>query len=250
MLQMCVQELLADKGSRTEGYLDELLDVFRTQSDRNALEWLRLRVASKKFIKDSATREMLKNTCAGLAGDRTQLYRQFFELSYERPSYTQDKENPRRSLALSDKLGQIWDDINAEVPGEYINKVREFRLTFSKRLSAALRGRVDFRVGELLVDIPPSNRDQVNDVYVITTEQAEPIQELSPVADAISDAFKYWVRKVRVFIAPTVVSRMGAANVMPDEVRDACGKVLWLMASDEKGLGLFGLGGLAADSEA
>jgi hypothetical protein len=58
-----------------------------------------------------------------------------------------------------------------------------------------------FKPSDILIDIPPAGKDQIEDVFVVARGEARRVQEVSPMADAVGKAFQYWVRKPRIFIA-------------------------------------------------
>ena len=236
MLQLCVQELMGHTESDTASRLEQLIEVFREESDRNSLEWLRARLQDPTIVPSSEHRVLLSRVCDGLAGDRRQLYKQYYELPYERQREHSQNGRILSSLSLSTRLASIWDKLNDEkqTAYQYVSNVRELRKSVASLLSSRLSKPVKFADGEILIDIPPSNRDQIQDVYVVK-DGVTPIQEVSPVADGISHAFQFWVRKVRVFVAPSAEQKMIHAGLRREDVRDACSGVMASIASDEEG---------------
>jgi HD superfamily phosphohydrolase len=234
-LQFCVQEYLGTDEATATPRLEELTNNFRDKPDYIALDWLRSKIES--MISSGDKRNLMLDACDGLMGDRRKLYRRYFELRYD--SREQLLHTSHRK-SLSAKLMEDWDYMNrAKVPHEYVHLVRVLRQNVTRRLATKLKNKVQFLDGEILIDIPPKGKDQIEHVYVLYDGTPIPIQQMSPVADAVRDAFTYWVRKVRVFVAPSAQQKFASAGIADSLVREACESVMYDMVADPSQASLF-----------
>lgn len=205
MLQYLVLSYLDGHTGRDsfDHLLDELVDQFRSSTDEEAIEWLKGQLIDSN--KDHSPRQSLLRAMAdGVLGrGREHLFRRACELRYDRaPDATARK--------LVDGLNAILARANAtDDPTQYLHYLKTLRSHFAGRLERELG--LDFAIqdGEVLIDIPPAGKDQVENIYVVDRDGFSPIQDLSSVADAVADAFRYWVRKPRVYFAPQLLERLG-----------------------------------------
>jgi len=58
---------------------------------------------------------------------------------------------------------------------EYVERCREFRLEIAERLTANLNSRVTFGYGDVLIDVPPGGKDQIDNIFVIADGATRPI---------------------------------------------------------------------------
>jgi HD superfamily phosphohydrolase len=242
VLQLCVQEFVGiDRENLTER-IELLMCKFRELPDNTAVAWLLSELKKKKNVSNAELRHALIAACCGLLGDKACTYRQYFELHYEAHwlkdiSPTSDQRETAESIL--DNLWEKWDVIHGnrsgscrQPPWDTIEKLREFRRNFTQQLEAALSRDFHFYDGEVLIDIPPPNRDQVDDIFVVTPDsRTVPIQHMSPVAGAVRDAFRRWVRTLRVFISRKAESRFVNAGIEEEVVRGACAAVMRAMAN-------------------
>jgi len=190
MLQFAVQEFVGSFDTDGDIRLRMLIDSFRSLSDREALGWLRENL--RKTIGDIHLRDLLIGICNALMSEGPRTYKTVFELRYERKAGA--------ARRVSEAMRKIWDGLQgASDPVQYVQRWRKFRENFAKSLASYLKLQ-EFRKGSLLIDIPPAGKDQIEGVYVVTEGANRPIQDVSPMADAVSDAFQHWVRKIRVFM--------------------------------------------------
>lgn len=222
MLQYLVLSYLEAGRSKVEVELrlDELIEKFRNSDDEKAVLWLRAKLVNQKRL-EGGRKQLFENIADGVLGkDRDLLYWTAFELLYER--------GPRGTAGrIYDGLMSYSEDgATQKSPAAYVEFHRAIRENFDKLFVQRLGNRVEFTDGEVLIDIPPSRKDQVDNVFVNENDEIHPIQELSPLADAVSEAFRYWVRKPRVFLAPSAWRKVKAQRLTDLEVWRACFEAL------------------------
>lgn len=101
------------------------------------------------------------------------------------------------------------------------------REQFAKYLLAELEtDEITIEDGELLIDVPPRGKDQIKNVYVSMGDETRTIQETSPIADAVSETFHYWSRRIRVFLAPRLWEAFAKAQISEATVRERCQSVM------------------------
>jgi hypothetical protein len=86
-------------------------------------------------------------------------------------------------------------------------------LKFDKSLSTDLTRRLAHSLGaaleygDVILDIPEANKDQIANLYVLDVDGTDgeqrfcDIREISPIAGAIAESFRYWARRIRVFVS-------------------------------------------------
>lgn len=216
------------------GRIETLLSAFRQRNDSEALEWLQAQIKDDKVIR-AKEKTLLADMCDALLSDRKKLYRTFFELQYEDVRYGDDSQ---RAQSIAEKFQHIADEISQlKTRQEYLKKMKDNRIDFAKLVSANLKNSlskngvkpsrktlraIELEHGELLLDIPPSYKDQIAGIYVLVNGVPKPIQHLSPVAHAVAESFRLWVRRVRVYISSEARDRLIAAGVSSEEIAEAC----------------------------
>lgn len=227
MLQHLVQEFvrLGSSEPLAQRRLDLLIDKFRSLGDREALRWLK-----GQLLQDSRgqrRRELLASMCDGLLGARKALFWTVFELHYKRGFQREPTREQTLRRAVLENLTQISDALGKITTAqEFLARTKTFRGRFTRLVADGFRVKfgaaISFEDGELLVDIPPAGADQIENVFVWTQEGVRSIQEVSPIADAVSDAFRYWARRVRVFLAPHAWDKCSAARITRDQLAKVC----------------------------
>jgi HD superfamily phosphohydrolase len=217
MLQFVVQEWVGAKRTKWDVRLRHLVTQFRERSDRDALRWLKQQVEDRSVVGSDALRGTLSSMCDALLGDRNGLYWPAFELQYG-PS-----QDDARSLAGG--LMAAADRLDLATGFEYVEGKRGMRRELATYLRQELQDAVAFAPGDLLVDVPPAGKDQVDNVFVVGDDVRQ-VQDVSPLALAVRDAFRFWVRRLRVFLSPAVWDRCTRAGLSPQVVRSACWRAL------------------------
>lgn len=200
----------------TEERLDELIREFRNRDDDDALVWIKGRLRAD-LVREAKKLKLLEAMADGLLGrDRDLLYWTVFELKYER-------ERDSRALRLYNGLMHYsLKGAAAGTPAEYVAFSRRVRDRFAELLLKQLGKGTVLDDGEVLIDIPPAGKDQVENVFVSEGDSVSAIQYLSPIANAVRDAFRYWVRRPRVFIGRTGWRKCEAAGLGEDDIWRAC----------------------------
>ena len=223
MLQFLVLAYLEGGESEleVEQRLDDLLKHFRMASDEEALLWLRTQLRKQDGL-EREKRRLFENIADGVLGrDRGLLYWKAFELRYERGARGAARQIYEGLMLTSEKAAR-QTKLTAYI--EFAKDIRyKFGRLFVKKLSRLV---VNFSDGEILIDIPPSGKDQVDNVFVQEDDKVRRVQDLSPLADAVSAAFRYWVRRPRVFLAPTAWKKCSEAMLGETEVWNACFEAL------------------------
>jgi HD superfamily phosphohydrolase len=232
MLQFLVAEYVGNwSGDKTSlnTRLEKLIYKFRTQTDDAAFRWLKTELPEATEESEGTEHgrydyKLFHDICDCLIGNRDYLYHQIFELRYER-----DDADVESFQTQGEKIYEMLEEssrkLNGDVavtPAAFIEDVRKLRGTFSRYLSVRLGASVKFNVGDILIDIPPAGRDQVNNVFVDRDGAIRPIQNVSPLANAVRGAFKLWARHVRVFISRTALERCKIAGIKDGQLEKAC----------------------------
>lgn len=214
-------------GYRKEGFGQRfglLLKNFREGDDQTALNWLKSEV--EKLEKKGSAIKLAEQACAGLLGDRRHLYHEVFCLRYERSDsldevQREDADEVYKSFEeKSKKLDQITD------PFRYVREVRALRKDICSKISETLGNKVKFDDGDVLVDIPPAGKDQVENIFVNRNGDIHPIQELSPLANAVRRSFRAWARDFRIFMSRPVLERCKEMKVETKMLERVCWDVV------------------------
>lgn len=220
MLHYAVQQYIGLDPAAANFKLERLVDAFRTNDDMEALKWLREQVGASSAV--------LGAICDGLEGERNKIYWPAFQLRYDR------KEGQSHRVA---EWFTGWADAlnKARDPVEFVRGGNALREAIGNGLSGELKSSVTFSQGEVLVDIPPPGKDQVENVWIQVggqPTQMRPIQEVSPLAEAVSDAFRHWARTPRIFLAPSAWNRLFEAGIAEQNVEEKLWKVLLKLQRD------------------
>jgi uncharacterized protein len=202
MLQFVVQEYLGFSEPEIHDRLDELILVFGERNDRSALMWLLERVQA--LACDDFLRHKLVSCMEGLLGSREALFVCGHELAF-------DLSEPEWLNKLYSRITGISDTLNATPnPTAYFSWQRGMRMQLTERLASATNGLVTY--GDVLLDLPEPHKDQVENVFVVAAGADGPtprhIQDISPVAQAVSRTFKTRARSVRVFVNRDLMQRV------------------------------------------
>jgi len=223
MLHYAVQRYVGTEANLASHRLDDLSQAFRINDDTASLKWLRHRLAAAK-----KAQPLLGDICDALEGAREKMYWPAFELRYER------SKGPAQRIAS--RLTEWADALNrAKDPADFVRGADALRDGLAKRLAEELKEDVKFQSGEILIDIPPPGKDQVDDIWIWLDERQDPIrriQDLSPLADAVRNAFRSWARRLRVFLAPRAWDRLLKLGLNEQDVHACLWRVLVSMEGD------------------
>lgn len=84
-------------------------------------------------------------------------------------------------------------------PVTYLRRVHVMRREL--RNAMAERFKVKLSDGDVLLDVPPAGKDQVDDIFVDLHGTPTSINELSAMGNAVRSTFKEWTRTVRIFLS-------------------------------------------------
>jgi HD superfamily phosphohydrolase len=188
-----------DEASRLlDRALDRLLRQYRTRDDDGAIIWLRKQI--KDSIDDQQTKEKLMQICDCLLGNRDHLYHEVFELGY-------DKAHAETRYSLYKSLSDWSQEINSQTEDgvAYLEAIRAKRRSLTDALTARLE--IELRNGDILLDVPPAGKDQIDNVYVHFGDEIRSIYDVSPMGQAVRETFAKWTRSVRVFFHPAALER-------------------------------------------
>ena len=227
MLQFLVLTYIAGVNkseSEMDARLDQLIVQFRELDDDRAVQWLQRELLKDKSF-SKAKRRIVSNMANAILGeDRRLLYWAAFELPY-----TPRLDSFKGTIAkeVYDRLTLLSEGIakpkNSASYIRYCQRIRnDFCEELSKALYAATKKNMRFEDGEVLIDVPPGGKDQVDNVLVVEEDEIKPIHEVSPLASAVKDAFQHWVRKPRVFLSPQAWNTCRNLNLDDEQIKEAC----------------------------
>jgi HD superfamily phosphohydrolase len=221
ILQFLTERFVGTASSENQARqrLDILIETFREKDDAQALAWLTQKLKSADLKMSNAEREVVQHACDALRGDRKQLYWRAFDLKYEGPGQV-----GKGAVQIFDKLLDYFD------PEKYVPSLvgtarrhSALRAQFANNLLGKFQDlKVIIEDGELLIDVPPRGKDQIKNVYVWMGDATKTVQESSPIAEAVGDTFRYWSRRIRVFLAPRVWNAFADAGISEEAVRAQC----------------------------
>jgi hypothetical protein len=169
------------------------------------------------------------------------LYKELFALTYEKyPS--EELNNPSEEL---NRYGAIhgpskfyrslsrWSKrANASSsPLEFLQLTRAKRKEITDLVRAATG--IDFKEGDILIDIPPDGRDQVDNIFVDCDDVIRSIHEVSFMGHAVRSSFAYWTRTARIFIAPDASERCERRGLTREMLGKMCSQILEDMVRTE-----------------
>jgi HD superfamily phosphohydrolase len=173
-----------------------------------------------------------------LLGARDDYFEMAFELSYSGFVATDTWRGETPSGQLHDKITAAFYDLkpvksktDAENRRRNKENAQELRRKLEERFSLALRKILNlenraFRIDTVLIDVPESNKDQLTGLYIdwrskrtrrrngasysisAFSRQFEDIKFASPISAALSNVFKHWGRKIRIYMSQRDLARL------------------------------------------
>ena len=216
MLQLAIQKFIGAESTETSmiARLEELIQEFRERDDVEALKWLEEKIgAQEEFSEDE--KELLDSVCRGLLGDRRELYWPIFELQYRAGGL--DTEQVYQNLKDLSSLEKVQGFEEALKLAQITRQSLADKLTYAVKKIGGID--LPFYDGEILLDMPPMGKDQIENIFVWGDEGVRKIEDLSPIANAVKEAFTYWVRRPRVFLAPQAWKRLEVAKIDTAKLR-------------------------------
>lgn len=221
MLQFLVLAyLVRGSDSEVDSSLDELIYQFRRLSDERAVQWLGRELMRSKGLPPSTKQITRKMIQAILGNSRQLLYWAAYELAYV-------PEHNSTTAQIYERLTETAEKAAAsQTPAQFVAFCRRVRTEFATEFCRLLRKQsckdLCFEDGDILIDIPPTGKDQVANIFVTSKGRVQLIQEVSPIASAVKDAFQYWVRKPRVFLSPAAWQQCKSVDLQEDDIKVAC----------------------------
>jgi HD superfamily phosphohydrolase/serine/threonine protein kinase len=230
MLQEAVENFVAPgapPSNVNNARLAELIQVFRANTDVDALSWLETKFKAKRQ----------KEVCRGAAGDREHIFRRVTEF-FGGESF--DSTGNIAFVTYDDEiyrtLVELW---SSGVAGGNALAALSARRAFRQRLATGINNRlkatsgISIRLGyeDILLDVPLAGKDEVTGLFVARDVGGDrvvvPLDRMTPLAQAVAAAFDRSVRPARVFVRPAVATRFFPsrdsfarfARIVHDEVR-------------------------------
>ena len=171
---------------------------------------------------------MLNAICRGLLGERGELYWPVFTLQYRTRGTEAHKVYAQLEILTTPiKHDDIYVGNSEVVPSiaKALKHASNVRRDVEKKLIEAVKSvkpgaKITFADGEVLLDMPPTGKDQVENVFIWDNNEVRKIENLSPVADAVKNTFRYWVRRPRVFLAPQAWNRFETLGIDLAKLQD------------------------------
>ncbi len=224
MLQQVLAWYLDVSAGKADEAFDELLAVFRSHHDRQSLEWLEQKVASlSSDPEQSAILSILK-----ALQTREGIYWRVYELRYRTEPCDQQNASPSERafdrltkgyeayLKLLEDLGDLKRHRDAPLLSG-LRVWRELRIALASEIKKGFLKnfppiQLDIRESELLLDIVPEGHDKLKDVFICHSGVPTNIDEESLIAQATQDNFRFWGRKLRVFVSSRIGSSIEAGK--------------------------------------
>jgi HD superfamily phosphohydrolase/serine/threonine protein kinase len=208
------------------------LDWLRDTLDSHDL--LHRRVANGESEDPGESGVTIADLVAALRGSRDKYFKTAFELNYSGLVGESAKSAVTASDLQHDAVSAAF--YNAKPEDLSVNrrasrrKQRELRIQleqmFCQKVDAVpglkkKKGSPAFRIDTILIDVPEGNKDQIAGLYVdhrskrarqrfnpeqlgrpLAVPEFEEISRASPIAAAMSEVFRRWARRIRIFMTP------------------------------------------------
>jgi hypothetical protein len=199
--------------------LDEIVFEFRERNDEDAIVWLKTEITTR--IKQAAVRNRLREICECLLGDRRFLYKEIFALTYEQHPSTDGKTDPSDIYISLSKWSQRANAAGSAL--DFLQMTRTKRREITDKMSEA---GIELKDGDILIDVPPAGRDQVDNIFVDFGDVIRSIHEVSFMGYAVRYSFAYWTRSLRIFIAPDALEKYEKRGITRETLRQRCNEIL------------------------
>jgi HD superfamily phosphohydrolase len=212
MLQHIIACLIAAQPNEraAEAALQQFVVHALSHSERQTLEYL------EKAVVDAKCDPRVRQMCLGLLGERPHVFRSTYELNYN-PS-----ADPKNIFnAIDGQIQKIQKNEKARSAARAVMRFKQ-KIARSVMQNLASEAKVSLDEHDLLVDVPPQGKDQIKNAFVATGQGVLPIQAVSPLANAIDESFRLWVRTLRVYMSRDAIARCEAAGISPGKIRKAC----------------------------
>jgi len=219
--------------SETSRRIGELVFEFRTNSDDNAILWLKSEIP--KRVKAIPLQKRLLEICECVLGERRFLYKEIFALTYEAQS-SDERYQSKINLRPSELYASLnkWSHVanSSRSPLAYLESVRGRRQILTDRLAHELH--FALKDGDVLIDIPPSGRDQVDNIFIDCGDVIRSIHDVSFMGHAVRYSFANWTRTARIFVAPEAIEKCEIRGVTRVQLAGLCDQVIQKLVKDEQ----------------
>lgn len=193
-----VERGLDDFRGRVDLSLDELTNELLSRSDDELIDWL---------VSVSPENTLAKKLLRAMSGGRRHFYKRVVTMS-------RAVDEQRIQIAYE----RIYHLTPAELDG--------LRLRIAATLARELGEPVD--VDDVIIDTPPRDKDRIETVEVVyshgSSRKGVPLEQISKVVQGIATDFIKVVKKIRVFVAPSVRARivaLGRREAVADAILDS-----------------------------
>lgn len=215
MLQEVVERYVVRSQAATAATMDrrvrELLTEFRKRSDEDAIRWVKAQLAPA-----------LADLSDGVLGEREHI---FWYVTEVRGAPAQIHGDGSATATEDERLYNKIQDLWTGTDNNMLTTIR-MRRSVRARVASAINddakkagGVVSYRnlkESDLLLDIPLSGADDVRHLLVASGEGAVrkpiPLEQLTPLAHAVTQAFGRSVRPARVFLRPSIARKIAVAD--------------------------------------
>ncbi|HEX8052356.1 MAG TPA: protein kinase [Thermoleophilaceae bacterium] len=233
MLQEAVEEhvVSSDDSKFVASRLRDLLHQFRELSDDAALDWLEAKLARRQ--------KHVRELCEGVRGNRRNVFWHVAEFQPRTELLDELADAKPVDDKVYDALQQHWtrgaraDGVAVLLSRRRLRSNVAAAITAEANESPQIKSQVKLDTHDVLLDIPLAGRDEVRDLYVLvergTEKRTAPVQDLTPLAHAVTQAFQRSARPARIFLSPSVcrpLLEVGEWERFQDVASDAVRKEL------------------------
>jgi HD superfamily phosphohydrolase len=202
-------------------------------------------------------RAIMGDLMDALLGDRDKYFEMAFELNYSGFVASETYRGQTASGRLHDAISAAFHNTKAGEGNKDRRSERrrqlELRRTLEQKFSNEIKGLVidtktedqSFRIDTILLDVPESSKDQIAGLHVDKRSKRsrrsssiqvpgrksgsdfEDVRSVSPIAAALSDVFRRWGRRIRIFMTQRDLERLEAIGLRAGDVSALWEKVLY-----------------------
>jgi hypothetical protein len=129
-----------------------------------------------------------------------------FELKFEPPTSSSKVLSQLNAFQMHEALTDWSIKLeSSEHPLLYLREVDHQRRELTSALSKEFG--VSLTEGDVLLDVPPGGRDQVDNIFVDIGNKEVPLDNLSAMGGAVQATFRDWTRTARIFMSSEAFER-------------------------------------------
>jgi hypothetical protein len=215
-------DMVQNKVAATE----KLINLLRTEIDANVLGELKSRMLDS-LGEYEINQRGLDSIIDSLNGERSGVFKCVLEVGKGDVSLDEWRVILN---SLEQKVTQIASKFSGSTTVDaFVSLYNARGMKFSECLAEMLKkcgatgDLIDsgYLYSKTLLDLPESGKDQSEDVWIVQTTRGRsdlesrvlPASSSSLLLHEMSDAFKYWARRVRVFLAPTLIDALSKQGI-------------------------------------